>query len=240
MKHLSFGPALALLLLGVATAAAADAPAKFNPKEALQPFNELIGTWRGTGQPEGTRAEKQRGFWTESLSWEWAFKGPDAWLTVAFDKGKHFVKGELRALPEKDRYQLTLENTANQTVTFTGTLKDRRLTLDRSDDQKKETQRLIITLLHNNRFLYRYDVKAADRANFAQVYQVGATKEGVPFADGETGPECVVSGGLGTIKVMYKGQTYYVCCSGCRRAFQDDPEKYIKEFEAKKGKPKGP
>jgi hypothetical protein len=231
---------LAITLVILPAALAAEAPAQFNPKEALQPFNELIGTWRGTGQPEGTRAEKQRGFWTEGLSWEWQFKGPDAWLTVAFEKGKHFVKGELRALPEKDRYQLTLENTAQQSLTFTGTFQDHRLTLDRTDDQKKETQRLVITLLHGNRFLYRYDVKPADRSVFVKVYQVGATKEGVPFADGETGPECVVSGGLGTIKVMYKGQTYYVCCSGCRRAFQDEPEKYIKEYEAKKAKSKKP
>ena len=32
--------------------------------------------------------------------------------------------------------------------------------------------------------------------------------------------------------VAYQGKTYYVCCSGCRDAFRDDPEKYIKEFEA--------
>jgi len=29
--------------------------------------------------------------------------------------------------------------------------------------------------------------------------------------------------------------TYYVCCSGCRDAFNENPEKYIKEFNAKKG-----
>jgi hypothetical protein len=231
--------AFVLTFLAAVAVAAADAPPPFNPKEALRPFNDLIGTWRGTGQPEGTRAEKQRGFWTESLSWEWEFKGPDAWLTVAFEKGKYFAKGELRALPEKDQFRLTLENTAKQTLTFTGAFKDNRLTLDRTDDQTKETQRLVITLLHNNRFLYRYDVKPAERSQFAKVYQVGATKEGVPFAEGETGPECIVSGGLGTIKVTYKDQTYYVCCSGCRRAFLDEPEKYIKGYEAKKGKPRG-
>jgi YHS domain-containing protein len=36
--------------------------------------------------------------------------------------------------------------------------------------------------------------------------------------------------------VLYKGKTYYVCCSGCRDAFKDDPEKYIKEFEERKAK----
>ena len=37
-------------------------------------------------------------------------------------------------------------------------------------------------------------------------------------------------------KTVYKGKTYYVCCGGCRDAFKDDPETYIKEFEAKQPK----
>ena len=45
-----------------------------------------------------------------------------------------------------------------------------------------------------------------------------------------------VSGGIGTIPVTYMGKTYYVCCTGCRDAFRDEPEKYIKEFEARKKK----
>jgi hypothetical protein len=65
---------------------------------------------------------------------------------------------------------------------------------------------------------------------------VGLTREGESFGAREKRVECVVSGGLGTIAVMYKGVTYYVCCSGCRDAFNEDPEKYIKEYEAKKKK----
>ena len=111
--------------------------------------------------------------------------------------------------------------------------------LDRLDETTKETQRLTFRLLHSNRFTYQYDVKPDGKTLFAKKYQVGATKEGVPFAEGEAGPECIVSGGLGTIKVTYKGETYYVCCSGCRRAFQDEPEKYIKEYQEKKAKKAG-
>ena len=36
--------------------------------------------------------------------------------------------------------------------------------------------------------------------------------------------------------VTYKGETFYVCCSGCRDAFNENPEKFIKEYEAKKNK----
>jgi hypothetical protein len=220
------------LLLGLIPA---DAPPAKGPKEALQAFNDLIGSWRCTGQPDGSRAAKQRDFWTETQAWEWQFKGDDAWLEVAFDKGRHYTKGELRYLPAKDVFQLTLRTTKDEDHTFTGPFRDKRLTLERTA-AGGAIERLTVSLLHSNRFLYRYEVKPADRPLFTRVYQVGATKEGVPFAQGETGPECVVSGGLGTSKVMYMGKTYYVCCSGCRRAFQDDPEKYIKEFEAKKGK----
>jgi hypothetical protein len=236
MKHCQLALAL-LLCLSPTLLRSGDAPAQRSPKEALQAFNDLIGSWRATGEPEGSRQEKQRGFWTESLRWRWQFKGDDACLKVAVEKGKYFTKGDLRYLPEKDLFQLSLTSPANETVTFTGPLKEHTLPLERIDEAKKETQRLTLTVLHGTRFLYRYEVKPAGRSFFTRVYQVGATKEGVAFAGpGDSNPECVVSGGLGTMKVSYNGETYYVCCSGCRDAFKDEPEKYIKEFKAKKAK----
>ncbi len=228
---------LVVVLLSTANASA-DAPARRTPKEALKGFNHFIGSWRATGTPEGTREEKQRGFWTESMRWQWQFKGDDAWLAVRIEKGKYFNRGELRYLPDKDLYRLVLTTPAGEKRSFVGPLKDRQLLLDREGGPQTEAQRLVVTLLHDNRFLYRYEIKPAGRALFARVYQVGATKEGVPFAQDQTGPECVVSGGLGTIRVTYKGQTYYVCCTGCRDAFKADPEKYLKEYEDRKLKEK--
>jgi hypothetical protein len=222
--------AAVIILATASQAIAADAPTKKTYKDALQAFNDLIGSWRCTGTPEGKRKE----FWTETMAWQWQFKRDEAWMTVAFEKGKYFTGGELRYVTEKDHYQLTVETVDKTRLAFTGDLKEKVLTLERDDADSKEGQRLVFTFLHPNRILYRYEVKSAEQKNFAKVYQVGATKEGVPFAEGETGPECVVSGGLGTIKVTYKGQTYWFCCSGCRDAFKDDPEKYIKEYEAKK------
>src|SRR5262249_17320401 len=158
------------------------------------------------------------------------FKGKDVWLQTNFEKGKHWAKGELRYVPDKDRFQLNLVTAANEAVLFEGGLKDDVLTLEREDAKKNESQRFVITMLHSNRYLYRYEVKAKDRPQFARLYQVGATKEGEPFAGGDGAPECVVSGGKGTIAVSYMGKTYYVCCGGCRDAFKDEPEKYIKEY----------
>ena len=41
--------------------------------------------------------------------------------------------------------------------------------------------------------------------------------------------ECIVTGGKGTIALTHKGQTYYVCCSGCKGVFDDDPDAVIAE-----------
>ena len=204
-------------------------------REALQPFNILIGSWRGTGYPEGgSKDERAAGLWTETITWGWRFKGDDAWLAVTFEKGKYYATGELRWLTEKPGYQLVLTAADKSTQTFSGTLKDKVLTLDRTDPPNGEEQRLVISLLHHNRYLYRFDARPTGSSlGFIKKFQVGATKEGVPFAEVPKGPECIVSGGLGTIKVTYNGKEYLVCCTGCRDEFKADPEKYIKEAERK-------
>ena len=215
-----------------------DSPKPATPREALQPFNVLVGSWKGTGYPENvTKEERAAGMWVETDSWAWRFKGEDAWLEVAFEKGKYFTTGELRYLSEKNSYQLKLVAADKTTFTYVGTLKDKVMTLDRVDGPANEQQRLVFSLLHNNRHLYRFETRAAGSTlAFDKKFQVGATKEGVPFADVPKGPECIVSGGAGTIKVSYMGKDYYVCCTGCRDEFKADPEKYIKEAAAKANK----
>jgi YHS domain-containing protein len=239
MRFICASLTVSLVFLAPPRISAADKIAKKSPKEALQVFNDLIGFWNGTGTPEGSRQEKQRGFWTESMTWEWQFKKGDAWLKVAFEKGKHFTGGELRYLPEKDIYRFKVRTTDKESWTFEGPFKDKILTLERRNEQMKEAQRLVVTLLHANRFLYRFETKPEGRPLFTKRYEVGATKEGVAFAGpSDTTPPCIVSGGKGRITLEYKGKTYYFCCSGCRDAFKDDPEKYLKEAEVKKEKEK--
>ena len=105
MTQTRIGLVALFAVVAVSPIGAADAPAKRPAREALKPFNDLIGTWRGTGTPEGTREEKQRGFWTEKLTWSWQFKGDDAWLTATIDKGKYFTKAELRVPARQGRLQ---------------------------------------------------------------------------------------------------------------------------------------
>src|SRR5579864_5275209 len=78
---------LALCALAVfAAVLPADPPGKRTPREALQPFGDLVGTWKGTGVPKGKNSKD--GFWVEQLAWQWQFKKDDAWLKVTFEKGK--------------------------------------------------------------------------------------------------------------------------------------------------------
>jgi hypothetical protein len=236
MKWLRAVGLLALVLSASLGEAAGEK--KRSPRRALRAFNELIGPWRCTGEPFGTREEKLKGFWLEKTSWQWQFKGKDVWLLATIDKGKHFTRAELRYLPETDSYQLKMTTTGKEVHTFQGKLERKTLTVERTDPKTKQVQRLVFNLLHFNRHVYRYEVRPPEHTAFTQVYRVGCTKEGIAFAGEDDRPECVVSGGLGTIPVTYKGKTYYVCCSGCRDAFNDDPERWLKDYEASKKKKK--
>jgi hypothetical protein len=221
---------LILLASGAVPAGFAQTPTK---RAALAPLGGLVGVWNGTGMPSGTREEQQKGFWTETITCEWQFKGDDAWLKLDFAKGKHFLAGQIRSLGDAQEFQLILTTKDKATQAFTGLLKGKVLALTRDDPDTKEVQKIVVTMLHENRILYRYDVKPPDKGLFYHKYTVGATKEGVPFAVGDGKPECIVSGGLGVMPVSYMGKTYYVCCGGCRSEFNDNPKKYVEEYEAK-------
>lgn len=228
---------IALFSMQVAACAsfAAEPEKKVAARDALKPFNVLIGKWNAAGVPEGTPEQRDKGHWSEVLDWGWKFKGDDAWLTVAFEKGKHFKTGELRALPKENAFQLNVEALDGRKLVYTGEFKERYLTLERTDDKTKETEKLVFALLHSNRITYHAEVKPDGKTFFTKLYRVGATKDGEPLVStGFNEKECVVSGGTGSSAVTFKGKTYYVCCSGCRDAFNDEPEKFVAEFEKKR------
>jgi YHS domain-containing protein len=228
----------ACLSLTILTAhGASDAPKAKPAREALKPLNILVGSWKGSGSPEGSLEEKQKGHWVETVSWEWQFKGDDAWLSVTFDKGKYFTRGELRCVPAADGFELTVTTVGKDKLVYAGVLKGKQLTFERPMPDAKQVERLTFSLLHDNRITYRVETRPASGTSLSKLYLVGLTKEGEPFADvGRSERECIVSGGKGTISVSYEGKTYYVCCSGCRDEFRADPAKYVKEWDAKRKK----
>ena len=207
-------------------------------KEALQALQDYIGGWKGNGTSEKSKSE----IWSEKVNWSWRFKGNDAWLSMDFAESKFYKSGDIRYLPDKRTYQLSLIDKKGQKTVFEGKLtgpKKDRLTLERIDPDTKDTHQILMNMAGGGiRSVYTYSIKPENRTLYNKQWQVSFTKEGESFGTAKKFTECVVTGGLGTTAVSYKGVTYYVCCSGCRDAFLDTPEKYIAEFEAKKKKPK--
>ena len=67
-----------ILALAFLTTAAEPpgSPKAVSPKDALQPFNVLVGSWKGSGAPEGTKDERAAGAWTETIEWAWKYVLP--------------------------------------------------------------------------------------------------------------------------------------------------------------------
>jgi YHS domain-containing protein len=230
MKRLIVVGCLAAAALLLRSAAGQEGEAK-TAKAALQELNDYIGGWKGSG----TSDRDQLDIWKEHADWGWRFKGDDAWLTLKLTPGKHFKGGELRYLPDREIYRMTLLDAAGKKLTFDGKLKRGRLTLQRRDPDTGATQQVQMNLAGGGvRFVYTYSVRAASRTFFTKQFQVGFTKEGEAFAATRKKVECIVTGGQGTIPVSYNGVTYFVCCSGCRDAFNENPAKYVREYQARK------
>jgi hypothetical protein len=228
-RTLVWGSCLTLALL--VAPAWSDEDAKSTSREALKELNDFIGQWKGTGTPE----KNKKDFWTETIDWSWRFKGDDAWIMLEIKNGKYLKSGEMRYLTDKKRYQLTAVDLKDNKMVFEGELKDGTLTLTREDDKTKESQRLVMNLAAEGiRFNYYFERRPEDRKQFVREYKVESGKVGESLGASAKKTECVVSGGLGTIPVSYKGETFYVCCSGCRDAFNENPDKYIAEYKARK------
>ena len=200
------------------------------PKEALQALQEFIGGWKGTAN------DKKLGFWTETSDWSWRFKGKDVWISYKVKNSKLHQEGEIRFIPEKAKYQLTVTTKAGDKLAYEGEIKKNMLTVERVDADNNTEQIRLSVGSDGDRLVYAKWLKPDGRTQFAKQVEVGYTREGVTFGveAGGKKPVCCVTGGLGTSTVTYAGATYYVCCSGCRDAFNDNPKKIVEEFLKKK------
>jgi hypothetical protein len=215
----------------------AELSAQEPARAALQKLNDFIGEWKGSGAPDKPKADP-RDTWKEDISWAWKFKDKDAWLTFAIKNGKYWKSGELRARPDGTGYELAVVDVKDQKAIYSGKRDEKGyVTFECVEAATGDTNQIVMnTAAEGVRFVYRFAVKPKGRTNFNKIYQVAATREGEALgvsSTRKTGRECIVTGGLGTIAVSYKGKTYYVCCTGCKEAFESNPEKYIKEAEKK-------
>jgi YHS domain-containing protein len=225
--------------------AAAPVPAtgRQADQQALKAFASLVGSWRGAGQVERGRT---RGAWTESADWAWKLNRDAAALAVTVPNGKYVKAGVLRPgrEPNTFTFEATLADGSKRSFTgkatpATGTRQPSRLVLSAGGDVPEGSLRkLTLTPLHDTRLLVL--LEAEDAANgpggLRRLGEVGYTRQGVTFAAGESYPVCIVTGGRGTTEVRYKGKSYWVCCSGCRDLFEENPEAVLAEAAKAKAK----
>jgi hypothetical protein len=201
-------------------------------REGLYALQEFIGGWKGTAN------DKAKGFWTEKSSWSWRFKDKDRWMTFDLEGSKLYKGGEVRYL-DKGKYQLTLIDKDGKKAVYDGKLDKSIFVAERKNPDTDDTEQIKMNLAGGgDRLIYSMWIKPDGRTMFSKRLEVGYTREGVTFGVDAGGkkPECVVTGGLGTMAVTYMGTTYYVCCSGCRDAFNENPAKVIAEYNKKKKK----
>jgi YHS domain-containing protein len=238
----------------------ADEPGGREIPPAFANFEYLVGQWTGQATPKDS-AQSFRG-WTETHSWAWIFmKGQPTGMSVAIQGGKILAEGKLSFDANRKRYRLegTAPKPGGGPVAFEGALDARGKVLlleqvgtekGKAPDSKQGTIRLSIYPNSNFiRYTMSIDRKEPGGVQFARSTDVGLTRKGESLAGGSTSsdrPKCIVTGGAATMTLSYNGQTFPICCTGCRDEFNENPEKYIKKAslmaqsrgsEAKSGQP---
>lgn len=214
-------------------AAQAEAPATPGQRaqiEALQPWAGLVGQWRGVGQP--TRGSN-KGAWSETANWQWDLSDNSASLKLVVAEGKQLTGGHLRWLAAEKQFEFAAQLPGGAKQTFRGVRNDNKLVLDALSDQAEAPlQRVVVTQLNDNRSLLLFQSKGPRQSAHQRIAEVGYTRAGTRLArEGADSPVCVVTGGRGTIEVQFEGQTYWVCCTGCQDAFEEDPKGIIAAFK---------
>ncbi len=199
---------------------------RLEAQSALKAYGGLVGSWRGTGQPE---RGKVRGSWLETSSWVWKLAKDSAALEMTVNKGKYLRSGLLRpgSEPKSFVFEATLSDGSQRRFAGKETAK-KSLALT-AEGKGEGVRRITLTPLHDSRLLVKLEAQDPSSNAFYQLGEVGYTREGIAFAAGESAPVCIVTEGRGSIPVTYKGKTYYVCCSGCRDLFNENPEAVLAE-----------
>jgi hypothetical protein len=217
---------------------AADAPTEDrsrDDKRALAGIQSYVGEWRSVGQPK--RGSNQ-GAWTEQSTWAWHFDGGRAELTAELTGNKYFAKLQLQAGDMPGEFILLAtppgQANADKPRRFTGNVSHGAVVMTADEPQASAPGRLTFRLVAGgDRMLVLYEKGSGQ--SFTRLAEVGSTRKGSSFARaGANGPECVVTGGLGTIVVEHEGKKYYVCCGGCRDYFLENPAAVLAEFRERK------
>ena len=203
-------------------------------KKALSPLKSYVGEWRGVGAVKG---DETKGAWTEEQDWAWDFKGGHAALVYAAETGRFFISGRMQpgTTPGEFHFVGVLPGGKTQEE-FSGAVnKDNDLVLNAAKAPAAgRPGRITFSLVAKGKRMVAEYQRNVRKDTFAPIAEVGLTLKGSGFGKDVDMRECVVTGGMGKIQVQYKGQTYYVCCGGCRDEFLADPEKEIAAWKKRK------
>jgi len=230
----------ACLLVAVSGTAAEKTKADIEKSKAeLQKLGELgfVGQWKLGGD---ATIDGKKVVINEVWEWGWKFdkKTGDAWMTITVKDGKFFTSGDLIYDLAKKSFIFTAKDKADTELPFTGKLVKDKFVLERKDAKSGDVYKFSLnTLSEGVRFSGDYEVQAGGKGLPTKIVKLTGGKEGESFAGGgKKKNECVVTGGAGTIQVSFGGKTYYVCCSGCKEAFDENPKKILEEYEKNKKK----
>ncbi|WP_437192530.1 hypothetical protein [Planctomicrobium sp. SH527] len=215
---------------------------------AMKPLQIMLGDWRGTTQKEvGDFKGLDKSHWV----WDLKTDRKQPVMVMTSDASPYLREGRLTWLPERKVYQFKVVDPEGVARTLEGAFTqeaemfqgdDRqshikyKLELTQVEPQvQRDAWQLVFSQQENNRYLLEIHKRRGSR--YLRVDTVATQREGTSFAKSDEGygqRECIISGGLGTMTVSYKGMTYWVCCSGCKAAFDEEPAKWIAEFQKKK------
>ena len=227
----------------VATSGGTDGPADSKAatarradQNALGRFGPLVGDWKGTGQ---VKRGSSQGAWTETGQWAWKLTPGSARLELDIKKGKFLRSAVVSPTDQPGVFTLDAMLADGSQRTFRSELGTKGEPSEpvafRAVEPGDGVRRLVFTMPNEARFLLTYETLPTTGGPPVRLGEVGSTRVGASFAaTGEAGPVCIVTGGRGTMQVSHNGKTYYVCCSGCRDLFNDDPAAVLADAASKK------
>lgn len=227
-----FGWSSLFVSIVVALAAAAPAWAADDDKAQLAKMQQLVGKWRGVGQPQRGSTS---GSWVAEADWSWSFAGGIS-LVGKLPEGKYFSKIKLVNGKADGQYVLLATPAdGGPELRFAGSLaEDGKLQLVAEEPREGLPHRATFRFVAGGDRLLVLLERKSGPSGFARMAEVGYTRQGSGFGKGTTGPECVVTGGFGSIEVSHNSQKYYVCCTGCLEYFKENPDEVIAEYMARK------
>jgi len=202
-------------------------------KKALAPVVQYVGGWRGTGLPKGASAVKEG--WSEETEWQYDLKGGHAALTFTAEKGKFYKAGRIEPGAKAGTFKFIGTLPDDKKEELTGEFnKEKDLVFDNPAPGEGRPARIEISMVAKGaRMLMNFYKKSAG-GRYDNYLELGYTRKGSGFGKTADAHECIITGGTGKIQVSYKGQTYWVCCGGCKEAFEANPEKELAAYKKRK------